>query len=227
MYRADPGGDRRGAAAGGEHRLQRLPARAVPARAGLPGAAPVPAHGRPPGVQQRHHPAVDRRRAIYLAFGGKTAPLIPLYAVGVFLAFTLSQAGMVVHWWRLRGPHWRRSMVFNATGARLSAVVFVTAASPSSPPAAGCRCSPWPASSLSRPASAATTRRCRGRSRSTPVPRASRTPDRAASPSLRPGRGAQERESDPGKDAAGAADEIEESPDEIRHLVLVRSPRLT
>jgi amino acid transporter len=64
---------------------------------------------------------------IYLGFGGKTGPLIPLYAVGVFLAFTLSQAGMVVHWWRLRDPHWRRSMVFNATGCALSAVVFITA----------------------------------------------------------------------------------------------------
>jgi hypothetical protein len=65
---------------------------------------------------------------IYVAFGGRTAPLIPLYAVGVFLAFTLSQAGMVVHWWRLRDPHWRRSLAFNATGGALSAIVFVTAA---------------------------------------------------------------------------------------------------
>jgi len=65
--------------------------------------------------------------AIYVAFGGMTGPLIPLYAVGVFLAFTLSQSGMVVHWWRLRDPHWRRSLVFNATGAVLSAAVFITA----------------------------------------------------------------------------------------------------
>jgi amino acid transporter len=64
---------------------------------------------------------------IYVAFGGKTAPLIPLYAVGVFLAFTLSQTGMVMHWWRGREPNWRRSMVFNATGALLSAIVFITA----------------------------------------------------------------------------------------------------
>jgi amino acid transporter len=64
---------------------------------------------------------------IYVAFGGRTGPLIPLYAVGVFLAFTLSQTGMVVHWWRLRDAHWRRSMAFNATGGLLSAVVFVTA----------------------------------------------------------------------------------------------------
>ncbi|MCB5912193.1 APC family permease [Streptomyces sp. SF28] len=64
---------------------------------------------------------------VYVAFSGMTASLIPLYAVGVFLAFTLSQAGMVVHWWRLRDRHWRKSLFFNATGALLSAVVFLTA----------------------------------------------------------------------------------------------------
>lgn len=66
--------------------------------------------------------------AIYAAFDGMTAPLIPLYAVGVFLAFTLSQTGMVVHWWRLRDRHWRKSLIFNAVGALLSATVLVTAA---------------------------------------------------------------------------------------------------
>jgi amino acid transporter len=65
---------------------------------------------------------------IFVGFGGKTAPLIPLYAVGVFLAFTLSQSGMVMHWWRLRDPRWRRSLAINATGALLSAIVFITAA---------------------------------------------------------------------------------------------------
>jgi amino acid transporter len=65
---------------------------------------------------------------IYVGFNGETAPLIPLFAVGVFLAFTLCQAGMVAHWWRLRDAHWRRSLAFNATGAFLSAIVFVTAA---------------------------------------------------------------------------------------------------
>ncbi|MFJ2266637.1 APC family permease [Streptomyces sp. NPDC098085] len=64
---------------------------------------------------------------VYVAFSGMTASLIPLYAVGVFLAFALSQAGMVVHWWRLRDRHWRKSLFFNATGALLSAVVFLTA----------------------------------------------------------------------------------------------------
>jgi len=66
--------------------------------------------------------------AIFVAFAGKTAPLIPLFAVGVFLAFTMSQAGMVVHWWHGREVHWRRSLSFNAIGGTLSAIVFVTAA---------------------------------------------------------------------------------------------------
>jgi amino acid transporter len=65
---------------------------------------------------------------IYVAFGGMTDPLIPLFAVGVFLAFTLSQAGMVVHWWHRHGAHWRKSLCFNAIGGALSAIVFVTAA---------------------------------------------------------------------------------------------------
>lgn len=64
---------------------------------------------------------------VYVAFDGRTSALIPLYAVGVFLAFTLSQAGMVVHWWRLRNRHWRKSLLFNATGSLLSAIVLITA----------------------------------------------------------------------------------------------------
>jgi amino acid transporter len=54
-----------------------------------------------------------------IAFGGDTIHLIDLYAVGVFLSFTLSQSGMVVHWWRLRGrqSHWLRSMLINGLGA--------------------------------------------------------------------------------------------------------------
>lgn len=64
---------------------------------------------------------------VYIAFEGRTDALIPLYAVGVFLAFTLSQSGMVVHWWRRRDPHWRKSLVFNAVGAVLSGLVLLTA----------------------------------------------------------------------------------------------------
>jgi hypothetical protein len=65
---------------------------------------------------------------LFAVFGGRTDALIPLYAVGVFVAFTLSQVGMVVHWWRRRDEHWRKSMLLNGVGAALSAVVFVIAA---------------------------------------------------------------------------------------------------
>ncbi|WP_446212526.1 APC family permease [Micromonospora sp. IBSANI012] len=65
---------------------------------------------------------------VFVAFGGYTERLIPLYAVGVFLAFTLSQAGMVVHWRRRRGAGWPRRLVLNAVGATLSGLVLVTAA---------------------------------------------------------------------------------------------------
>jgi amino acid transporter len=64
---------------------------------------------------------------LFVAFNGRTGALIPVYAVGVFLAFTLSQTGMVVHRWRRRDEHWRRSMLLNALGAGLSAIVFVIA----------------------------------------------------------------------------------------------------
>jgi amino acid transporter len=79
------------------------------------------------------HPFVQRgRRLVYsegiyalailcaillIVFGGVTDRLIPLYAIGAFLAFTLSQAGMVVHWKRKRGQKARRSMFVNGLGA--------------------------------------------------------------------------------------------------------------
>ncbi|MFC0507852.1 APC family permease [Micromonospora costi] len=65
---------------------------------------------------------------IFVAFRGHTQSLIPLYAVGVFLAFTLSQGGMVVHWRRRRGRGWRRRAVLNGVGAVLSGLVLITAA---------------------------------------------------------------------------------------------------
>jgi amino acid transporter len=54
---------------------------------------------------------------LLIIFRGVTDRLIPLYAVGAFLAFTLSQAGMVVHWKRVGGPGATRSMVLNGLGA--------------------------------------------------------------------------------------------------------------
>ena len=55
--------------------------------------------------------------ALLIVFGGVTDRLIPLYAVGAFLAFTLSQAGMVMHWKRVRGPGSSKSMFVNGLGA--------------------------------------------------------------------------------------------------------------
>ena len=66
--------------------------------------------------------------ALLVAFGGITDRLIPLFAVGAFLAFTMSQAGMVAHWRRERGPGARHSMFINgigavATGLTLSVII--------------------------------------------------------------------------------------------------------
>jgi amino acid transporter len=58
-------------------------------------------------------------------FGGVTDRLIPLYAVGAFLAFTLSQAGMVVHWWKAGGPGSRQSMFINGLGAVATGITVV------------------------------------------------------------------------------------------------------
>jgi hypothetical protein len=54
--------------------------------------------------------------ALIVLFGGDSHALVPLFAVGVFVAFTLSQAGMVVHWWRERGPRWRFKAGLNGLG---------------------------------------------------------------------------------------------------------------
>jgi amino acid transporter len=65
---------------------------------------------------------------IYAAFGGETAPLIPLFAIGVFIAFTLAQSGMVAHWWRHRERGWRSALATNLLGAVLSGLVVLIAA---------------------------------------------------------------------------------------------------
>lgn len=62
---------------------------------------------------------------ILVAFGGITDRLIPLFAVGAFLAFTLSQAGMVVHWIRKRGPRSSLSMLVNGVGALATGATVV------------------------------------------------------------------------------------------------------
>jgi amino acid transporter len=54
---------------------------------------------------------------LVVAFGGKVTALIPLYAIGVFTGFTLSQTGMCVHHWRHRDPRWKFHLVVNGIGA--------------------------------------------------------------------------------------------------------------
>ena len=66
---------------------------------------------------------------LLIIFEGDTHSLIPLFAVGAFLAFTLSQTGMVAHWLRLRGPLWPAEMLLNglgalATGAALAVIIY-------------------------------------------------------------------------------------------------------
>jgi hypothetical protein len=65
---------------------------------------------------------------LLILFGGVTDRLIPLYAVGAFLAFTLSQAGMVMHWKRTGGPRAGRSMLVNAVGAVTTGITVLVVA---------------------------------------------------------------------------------------------------
>ncbi len=62
---------------------------------------------------------------LIILFGGHSHLLVPLFAVGVFLAFTLSQSGMVRHWVRERGPHWFGKAFFNGFGALATALTVV------------------------------------------------------------------------------------------------------
>ncbi len=61
---------------------------------------------------------------LVVLFGGDTHALIPLFAVGTFTAFTLSQAGMVRHWWRRRTRGWEVSMLMNAMGTVMTGLAL-------------------------------------------------------------------------------------------------------
>ncbi len=61
---------------------------------------------------------------LLVGFGGVTTLLIPLYSIGVFVCFTLSQSGMVLHWLRNREPGWHWRLGLNAVGALLTLVVL-------------------------------------------------------------------------------------------------------
>ncbi|HKZ91106.1 MAG TPA: APC family permease, partial [Candidatus Limnocylindrales bacterium] len=62
---------------------------------------------------------------LIIGFGGDTHALIPLYAVGVFIDFTISQSGMIRHWLRTRAEGWRRRLSVNAVGAVITALVAI------------------------------------------------------------------------------------------------------
>ncbi len=66
---------------------------------------------------------------LIVMFRGDTHALIPLYAVGVFCAFTLSQAGMVKHWLKDKGKGWVKRAVINGIGAVTTAIVLIIIAS--------------------------------------------------------------------------------------------------
>jgi len=62
---------------------------------------------------------------LVVLFHANTDILLPLYALGVFLGFTISQTGMVVHWRRKRGRHWKTKSVVNGIGAAASFIVML------------------------------------------------------------------------------------------------------
>ncbi|MBI3537618.1 MAG: APC family permease, partial [Chloroflexi bacterium] len=62
---------------------------------------------------------------LIVVFAGEVSSLIHLYAVGVFLAFTMSNSGMVVRWWKKREENWKTSMVINGIGAVLTFIILV------------------------------------------------------------------------------------------------------
>jgi hypothetical protein len=58
-------------------------------------------------------------------FDASVTQLIPLYAIGVFLSFTLAQVGMTRRWWTVRGPRWQGKLALNAVGGAATAAVTV------------------------------------------------------------------------------------------------------
>ena len=62
---------------------------------------------------------------LVVLFHANTDILLPLYALGVFLGFTISQTGMVLHWAKKRGPYWRVKAVVNGIGATASGIVML------------------------------------------------------------------------------------------------------
>ncbi len=66
---------------------------------------------------------------LLIGFEASVSGLIPLYTLGVFIAFTLSQGGMLVRWWRRREPGWKPGLAINGLGALTTAVVALVVGS--------------------------------------------------------------------------------------------------
>jgi len=65
---------------------------------------------------------------LIVAFRGDTQSLLPLYMIGVFISFTLSQSGMVIHWRKTREPGWKTSALINGFGAIVTGIVLLIVA---------------------------------------------------------------------------------------------------
>jgi amino acid transporter len=65
---------------------------------------------------------------LIVAFRGDTHALLPLYMIGVFVSFTLSQTGMVIHWRKTKAPGWKTSALVNGFGAVVTGIVLVIVA---------------------------------------------------------------------------------------------------
>ncbi len=66
--------------------------------------------------------------ALIILFGGDSHALVPLFAIGAFLAFTLSQAGMVLHWLKEHGRNWSVKSIINGVGAVVTATTLIVVA---------------------------------------------------------------------------------------------------
>ena len=67
--------------------------------------------------------------SLVFAVGGETHALIPMYAVGVFIDFTISQAGMIRHWVRTKPPGWQQKLAINAVGCAATGIVAIVVTS--------------------------------------------------------------------------------------------------
>jgi hypothetical protein len=62
---------------------------------------------------------------LLVAVAGETSRLIPLFTIGVFMGFTISQVGLVRHWRSMRPPRWRLRAAINGAGATMTAIAVV------------------------------------------------------------------------------------------------------